>query len=403
MVAFLLYCAAKVESFPATDTATETPWIAPSVCKSGPNKFITFDDAADQSRMLGETVAVDDRQQCPPGVKSASVEEFVLPHNMQGWPTGTDAEVSLVVYHDDLDEVSLTVELSDASGRTLLEGKDITFAAVVADQSLDDDDGNDDDGDDDDDHHHHGRGMYERAHGRTPGRVLKGGGGGGGHGHSARRGGHGVHHAASGGKRPATSLPRYSSTPSRPTRYGRHWRGAVTAGVVVFSVHHSGQYGRHHCHDYSRGGCHERIQTDLARDILSGLGSFPSGGGGNGSQTWSFPLLLRVAAEVRRPAHDAWPPGAPSIFLTLYSATGGASGANERAATNLRGLVWLPLFFSVFALLQRLMPVRAMTVDGLVLFFFLAVLICASGYQIQLWVGGDWAKGQGELSGATGL
>ena len=85
------------------------------------------------------------------------------------------------------------------------------------------------------------------------------------------------------------------------------------------------------------------------------------------------------------------------------SGADGAAGAGDGSAESLRQAVWLPLFFSVFALLQRLMPVRAQTPDGLVLLIFVALCICGSGYQVQLWMGGAWTRGEGELTGANGM
>ena len=471
IVAFMLMLAHVADSVPSAATATETPWLAPALCEAAPNRWVSFSAAdasaapASSSSTTTTTTTIADgagrgEQGADANIKRAAgditaaptacypaapmgsdasaaaapmMQRFVLPSGMQGWPSLPGSNLTLAIYHDDYDlRVSiLSLTLRDARGRTLLTEEDvITFVGGpprAADQHEEEEEDDDsatrrgllgEHGDSAARRGDEGPRRHRRARVRattvlvTPGRILKGGGGGGHHGHHHHYRGrtHGGRHDV---RRPATSLTRYVATPSVRTAHGRHWRGAIAAGAIVFSVHHTHTHSgtdtraTGHCQDYTRGGCSERVRTELSRDVITSAGVFSSGGAAGGGAPHAadihFPLTFEVMLEiVRPPVDEQWPRGAPTIFFTLYSPDG-AAGVGDGSAESLRQAVWLPLFFSVFALLQRLMPGRAQTPDGLVLLIFVALCICGSGYQVQLWMGGAWARGEGELTGANGM
>ena len=53
----------------------------------------------------------------------------------------------------------------------------------------------------------------------------------------------------------------------------------------------------------------------------------------------------------------------------------------------MRGLIWIPIWVSTYSLLKLMkMDVK----QGICFILFLATMLCASGFQVQLWMTGDW-------------
>ena len=383
LVPFMLLFASVMASWPAVDTATETPWLPPSLCSLGDGRFVSARVArGGSSADAADSAAA--RVTCPPGVHSPSALSFELPEGMQGWPS-LDSNLSLVVYHGEYDAVTLTgISLHDARGRLLLEVPSVeleAFTDAIADQGISSSSSSGGGGGGGG----HPTGRQLLAGARRPGRELKGGGGGG-HGHSH---GHGAGGRTTSAHRPATALPRYSYAPSTRTRYGAHTRRAVAAGTAVFVVHHGSGFGRYYdqpgCDDYSVGGCTARVTEALARDTITSAGEFAV------MASVAFPLTLRVrAVEVQRAADDALAAtDPPSLFFTLYSPTGAIApeGAGSDSADSIRGLIWVPLWVSIYSLLKLLkMDVK----QGICGILFIATLLCATGFQVQLWATGSW-------------
>lgn len=248
LVPLILLFAMEADSWPAVDTATETPWLPPSLCSLDGTKYVSYLpevtrrqlEASDEQ--LVPTVQRADQQPagtlpphaaCPASVRSAAPLSFVLPEAMQGWPA-LGSNVSLVIYHggDDIFTLSGLV-LRDAAGRVLLmhssptvlaaEDPDPRYAARSTSAAAGE--------------RRRVQATARRLQSSRPGRELKGGGGGGGHGHHSHGGRGGYTTSA---HRPATSLPRYSFAPATRTAYGMHTRRAVAAGTAVFIVHHGG-------------------------------------------------------------------------------------------------------------------------------------------------------------------
>lgn len=138
------------------------------------------------------------------------------------------------------------------------------------------------------------------------------------------------------------------------------------------------------CGDFASGGCTARVVEPLSRDTLTSAGTFVA------DASLAFPLTLSVASiEVelgtgRRPSV-----GSPSLFFTLYSATGAtAGGAGESTASGLRGLIWLPIWLSLYSFLRH--PLRLDESHGMCTVLFVSTIVCAAGFQIQLWLSGSW-------------
>ena len=108
-------------------------------------------------------------------------------------------------------------------------------------------------------------------------------------------------------------------------------------------MHHPGGYGRYYdmagCDDYARG-CTVKVAEQLARDVVNANFTM--------SETLAFPLTLRISQlEVTRMTD-----GKPSIFLTIYSPTGGTPTAT--VSSQLVGWLWVPLLLSFYCCLQFL-------------------------------------------------
>ena len=175
----------------------------------------------------------------------------------------------------------------------------------------------------------------------TSRRLLKGGGGGG-----IRAGGLAGSRAHSYGGRTYSTVasPRVSHTSvsyapaaGMRTSYGYHHSAAVRAGTFVVLMHHPAGYGRYYdtpgCDDPERG-CELRVEEELARDAFATNFTM--------SDEIAFPLSLRVTKlDVLRSGD-----GLPSIFLTLYSPTGGV--ATNTLADQILGLIWVPLLLMIF-------------------------------------------------------
>ena len=452
LVPLLLLFAAEAASWPALDTATETPWLPPSLCSLGDGRFVSYmppSNSPSSDRSTAHTDGVDTRgvlpadqargpippdPACPSDVHDPRALSFVLPESMQGWPS-LGSNVSLVVYHGEGFSCTLRgVNLRDADGRLLLsaeevllppsteqfQGRPMRGLALIlqmtpgahgeteASRSLHGhDNGNSSfiSGTSRNNSSDMGSGTSSSPYKllrrgrqlnapRRPGRALKGGGGGG-HGHRGGGGGYttSVH-------RPATALPRYSYAPSSATAYGRHTRHAVAVGTAVFVAHHGGGYGRYYdmrgCGNYASGGCTARVVEPLSRDTLtSGTGTFIA------SESLAFPLTLSLASvevQMSRPtaAHDApisAPASAaasPSVFFTLYSPTGapGAEGSGASTTEGLRGLIWLPIWLSLYSALRY--PLELDKSHGMCTVLFVATALCGTGFQVQLWLTGAW-------------
>ena len=139
-----------------------------------------------------------------------------------------------------------------------------------------------------------------------------------------------------------------------------------------------------------------RVVEPLSRDTLtSGTGTFIA------SESLAFPLTLSLASvevQMSRPtaAHDApisAPASAaasPSVFFTLYSPTGapGAEGSGASTAEGLRGLIWLPIWLSLYSALRY--PLELDKSHGMCTVLFVATALCGTGFQVQLWLTGAW-------------
>ena len=291
-------------------------------------------------------------------------QEFVLPQDLSWAPVGHN--MSLVVFRGEDDFVLLSYTLRDANGAVLLAGDGLELGDRPANLSAT--------GDLPQGHlagtlpvHSTGRRLLFGRVGRAdrdgvvqpsdaeqimtmedamlddvrhqPGSraLLKGGGtrtassAGGARSGAALAGPHVAHGSIArpwGGGRPST------------TSYGMTSRHAVLAGTVVLMMHHggSGGFGRYydspHCTTYH--GCDVNIAEPLARDALRG--SFRV------SADLAFPLVLRITVcnVTRTVTRD----GPPTLFLTLYSPTGGAP---ERTwIDSLLALYFIPLILCCF-------------------------------------------------------
>ena len=464
-VPLILLFAAEVDSWPAVDTATETPWLPPSLCTlDGGRRYVSHYSLSPRRRQLLEAASAGvpsvlraDQEPagsprspaaaCPEGVDGPSALSFVLPEGMQGWPS-LGSNVSLVIYHGEDSSFTLgALTLRDATGRWLLEQPSPTqLPAEAAPPET---------------RPATSRRRLLHTHHR-PGRELKGGGGGGGHGH--RGGGHGGYTTA---HRASTALPRYSLAPGTRTRtsYGMHARRAVATGTAVAIIVHHGNgcaratllecarrrgsclhspAARHSppltphtftftashvraCrgHGYGRyydmrgcggpggprgrnetrrrglergcggpggpGGCTARVVEPLSREELTSAGTFVA------DASVAFPLTLTVASITAegRAAKQVPSAGPPSLFFTLYSETGAATSvegdgrAGSSRASDLRGLIWLPIWLALFSFL-RLPSVRMDATHGMCTVLFVSTMACAAGYQVQLWMSGAW-------------
>lgn len=225
LVPLIILFASEVESWPAVDTATETPWLPPSLCALDDTRtYVSYLPPAARRKVhspAGTDVPSVQRADqepagtvrasngaCPSGVNGPSTLSLAMPAGMQGWPA-LGSNVSLVVYHGEDRTVTLgSLTLRDASGGVLLDQPTPTTLPAETAHRLD---------------------------ARRPGRELKGGGGGGRHG---RRGGHGGYTTSI--HRPSTALPRYSSAGTTRTAYGMHARRAVATGTAVAILIHPG-------------------------------------------------------------------------------------------------------------------------------------------------------------------
>lgn len=369
IAAFMLLFASVAESWPPTNTATETAWISPSLCHLGEGQYVGVHGSvfADESLpALGAS--------CPPTMRSRGTPQaFVFQADTQGWPTGAMSNLTLVCYHEDGDHISFALTLHDADGNQLL-GTGDSHVVIESKRTTPVND-------------RYGQRRPSRRLAGLSGRRLKGGGGGGG-GHSHRGRGQGGHSTTA--MRPASSLLRYSYASSTRTMYGRRTRHAVIAGTAVFMMHSpDGWYGRSRCTDYARCEYQERVPASLTRDVISSAGSFVSQGlsvddvgrdAHAGSSALAFPLTLSISSlEVRRPLGEHAVPAGP--YFTLYSSTGAIdAAASDGTAQAMRKLVWFPIFAACFFLLRQLLSAHP---DGVrvLLSAFGALVVCAVGYQ----------------------
>lgn len=139
------------------------------------------------------------------------------------------------------------------------------------------------------------------------------------------------------------------------------------------------------------GGCTARVVEPLSREELTSAGTFVA------DASVAFPLTLTVASITAegRAAKQVPSAGPPSLFFTLYSETGAATStegdgrAGSSRASDLRGLIWLPIWLALFSFL-RLPPVRMDATHGMCTVLFVSTMACAAGYQVQLWMSGAW-------------
>lgn len=148
-------------------------------------------------------------------------------------------------------------------------------------------------------------------------------------------------------------------------------------------------YGRYNdmrgCNDRPSGGCIARVVEPLSRDELTSAGTFMV------DASVAFPLQLSVSAisvDVRPAGSRA--SSAPSVFFTLYSPTGAAASEDDGTGTtsSIRGLVWLPIWLALFSFLRY--PMQMDTSHGMCTVLFVSMMVCATGYQVQLWISGAW-------------
>eukprot|EP00322_Chrysochromulina_rotalis_P031445 CAMPEP_0115865460 /NCGR_PEP_ID=MMETSP0287-20121206/19732_1 /TAXON_ID=412157 /ORGANISM="Chrysochromulina rotalis, Strain UIO044" /LENGTH=367 /DNA_ID=CAMNT_0003319971 /DNA_START=180 /DNA_END=1283 /DNA_ORIENTATION=+ len=307
----------------------ETPWFALSLClgahtTSNQPQFVSFIDDTD----VGDTdeadvAAADDSvptfgSACPANLKPTA-QEFLLSADLSWAPVGHNE--SLVVFRGDDDFITLSFALRDATNTVLLHLDGVQLGSysdtsgayaprrrllfgnlgqLAASQDTEST-------------------MLHRPASR---RLLKGGGVAGAHlSHSAASSAH------FGGARSGAALagPRVTHTSvSRPwgaaahpvpTHYGRTSRAAVMAGTFVVLIHHGhGGFGRYYdnpsCSDELRG-CEVRTAETLTRDELDGAFQI--------TPELAFPLVLTVSTCNVIRARE----GPPSLFIALYSPTGG--------------------------------------------------------------------------------
>ena len=127
-----------------------------------------------------------------------------------------------------------------------------------------------------------------------------------------------------------------------------------------------------------------RVVEPLGRDELTSAGTFTV------DASVAFPLTLSVSAISvdARPAGRAY--SAPSVFFTLYSPTGATTPEGDGAGTasSMRGFVWLPIWLSLFSFLRY--PLQIDASHGMCTVLFVSTTVCATGYQVQLWMSGAW-------------
>ena len=345
-----------------SNIGVETLWLAPSICKVPDDDYETFVSFVEPTRDDDDGAAPMLGAACPAGNLRATPQEFVLPESLTWAPAGADE--SVVVFHGEGDSVTLSFELDDANGVRLLAESDVTLGPppTPRDDTLVDapiarllrDSG--------------GRSVLAALSSFVTGagsvtddleraqmemelevqmeavptspiarRLLKGGGrgpggvGGGAHSYGGR-----TYATAASSQRVHTAV-HYSPSMAARTSWGYHTSTAVRAGTFVTLLHHSSGYGRYYdtpgCDDPARG-CDLRVEEPLARDAFASNFTM--------SDAVAFPLTLRLTElEVRR-ASD----GLPTVFLTLYSPTGGV--AEHSLSDRLIEWVWVPFVALVF-------------------------------------------------------
>ena len=331
------------------DVGIETIWLVPSVCSVKDdlyNRFVSYvdpnayrddDEAADQ--------AVPSLGAACPAELTATPQEFQLPRTLSWAPTGHNE--SLILFRGEGDTVTLSYELLDANGKRLLSAKSVTvgpeptprgsqsaaspsapaanaFAAsrrqlfFWQEQHEEADDGD----------------AMPLPLQLTPTgrRLLKGGGGyhggryGGGHSYGGRT------YATASSPRVSHTSVTYVRTPASRSRYGYTTHRAVVAGTFVVLMHHPAGYGRYYdvpgC-DEPRRGCELRVDEPLSREDFDGDNLTMS-------ETLAFPLTLRIN-ELEIVRKDE---GLPSVYLTLYSPTGGVP--RYTMTSQIYSWLWLP-------------------------------------------------------------
>ena len=372
-IATMIFGASVARRMPS-NTGTETIWLVPSMCAVPDevyNRFVSYidpnayadDDETGEVPTLGAA--------CPAGEVEATPQQFSLPATLTWAPTGHNE--SLVVFRGEGDSVTLSFELLDARGRILLAESDVSLGppptprgtsapppsssisgggsagavgggddgpgpstsvrrrdeAAAASEMVDAPTFRGDTADDEEED----ADVADVAVPPTARRLLKGGGGS--RAFSHRYGG--STYASRATIRHSHTSVRYVPHAGVRTRFGYTARGAVAAGTFVALMHHPAGYGRYYdtpgCDEPARG-CELRVEESLARDAF--------GTNFTMRDELAFPLSLRLTRlEVTR-AYD----GLPSVFLTLYSPTGGVP-ANS-VSDQLLGLLWLPLVILLF-------------------------------------------------------
>jgi hypothetical protein len=231
---------------------------------------------------------------CQDGQMHSTSQSFELPESL-GWGAPGSVE-SLVVFRGGADELLISFTLQDANGVSLLEQTGLRFPAEDAVM--------------------------------TPGlgkqRSLKA-----------------IHSHVSSGRHGVSSGHNVPSAGVR-TWYRTHTAGAVGAGTIVALMHH--RRGGHAGCNEPAYGCEYRIDRVLALDIVEPNFTI--------TNTTLFPLHLTISqCDVWR-ASD----GTPAVYLSFYSADG---GARLKLSERIRGdalvsWAWLPILISVVCCMRAL-------------------------------------------------
>ena len=274
----------------------ETIWLAPSMCPSGPNHYVSYIARGEDAGAGGP---------CPSHGVSSRAQEFLLPATLD-WAASGQRE-AFTVFRGVGDAVTISFELKDATGQLLLSES----GAKLGDGSS--------------------------SSGSSSSSSGSGSGSGG---STVSKDAHRTTNV----KRLGRSAPIYEYLGGEHTPFGASRPMEVSPGTRVAMMHlHSG-YGRYYelkgCDDY-KSGCELRVAEALTRDAFAS--NFTRGA------DLAFPLTLRVSQlDVRRSAA-----GGPSVFFAFYADSGGRS--QDTVSNSMYKWVWLPITLFAYQLLKLIM------------------------------------------------